>query len=279
MSMKQKFRFLLVPLCAALCLGSNKVLAAECDSAKGLAYPTVTGSDYYGSGQTDSFRCSMTGSTDLTPEQMRERADLAPPSLDYRWYFRLGGNAAAQGLSVKNVSTGSSASDYTLGDDTVKNASNNFELGLGYVWTDFAVDVEWLAVQSISYTSSVVGLLPNYTVNSRVSGDAILLNLYYFFQDLYNVKLYGIADVGFTQNRSNTTLTGGNADSNFILNKYSVSYGLGFGGRFNIVSKLYADMAARYLFLGDAKMQTNVGLILKAKRTWLGASFRLLWLW
>lgn len=270
-----------------VCLLSNNVFA-DCDSTANAHYPGVVPPNYYGSSQTDSFSCAINGSKNLTMEQINERADLIPPSLNNRFYVMLGGNAAAEGISgVKNSTSDTNSvivNDFATGQvgslSTTQNkvASNNFELAVGYTWKDFAIDLEWLALKSVPFNSSITGISNPFSFTSTIKGDALLFNTYWFFNDMYNAKLYGVLSIGYSHNQS-TTQIGTGAPT--ILNRYYGSLGLGFGARFNIVSSLYADIVGRYIYLGQIRMQaTNVNsyVYLKATRNWLGASFRLLWL-
>ncbi len=281
--MRQLFIYTL----SVVCLLSNNVFA-DCDSTANSHYPGIVPPNYYGGSQTDSFNCAINGNKQLTMEQINERADLIPPSLNNKFYVMLGGNAAAEGVTGVANSTSDTNSvvinDFsngqvgTLSNTQNKVASNNFELAVGYTWKDFAIDLEWLAVKSIPFDASIIGITNPFSFSSTIKGDSLLFNTYWFFNDMYNAKLYGVFSIGYSHNQSTTQIGTGSAT---ILNRYYGSLGLGFGARFNIVSSLYADIVGRYIYLGSVRMQaTNVNsyIYLKASRTWLGASFRLLWL-
>jgi len=270
-----------------VCLLSSNVFA-DCDSTANTHYPGVVPPNYYGGSQTDSFSCAINGSKNLTMEQINERADLIPPSLNNRFYVMLGGNAAAEGIvSAKNSSSdtnGTVVNDFatgqagTLSSTQNKVASNNFELAVGYTWKEFALDLEWLAVKSIPFNSSIIGITSPFSFTSNIKGDALLFNGYWFFNDMYNAKLYGVFSLGYSHNQSTTQIGSGPVN---VLNRYYGAGGLGIGARFNVVSSLYADIVGRYIYLGPVRMEaTNVNsyIYIKATRTWLGASFRLLWL-
>lgn len=266
---------------AVVCFSTNKVYA-DCDSTAGLHYPTQMPPNYQGSAQTNTFNCAIHGSKELSLEEMNARADLIPPNLNNRFYVMLGGNAAAEGvMSVKNSSEYNNSTTLaigTLSNDHNKTASNNFELGVGYVWKDVAFEVEWLALKSVPFTTEVNGISPTFTFNSTVKGDALLGSLYWIFKDMYNVKVYGALIVGYTKNNTVSYINSGDS---YAINRYRISYGLGVGARFNIVSRLYADIIGRYIMLGAVRMEATNGVnyaYLKATRTWLGASVRLLWL-
>lgn len=253
---------------------------AKCDPSIAPNYPTDTPPNFYGNGQTDSFRCAITGSTDVsTLEQMR-RDDLIPTKLSDRWYVMLGGNAASEGVtSVKNDSIYDPVlSGGTVSSGEATTASNNIELAFGYAWSEFAVDLEWLAIKSIAYNGSILntGVTANYS--TTLKGDSTLLNIYWLFSDQYNFKMYATMCLGLTSNKTTASL---NNSASSTVNKWSPSYGIGVGARFNIISKLFADMAVRYIFLGKAKYEAASGaryLILRASRTWAGVSARLLWM-
>lgn len=270
-----------------VCLLSNNVFA-DCDSTANSHYPGIVPPNYYGGSQTDSFNCAINGNNQLTMEQINERADLIPPSLNNKFYVMLGGNAAAEGITGVANSTSDTSSvivnDFsngqvgTLSATQNKVASNNFELAIGYTWKDFAIDMEWLAVKSVPFTASIIGITNPFSFTSNIKGDSLLFNGYWFFNDMYNAKLYGVFSAGYSHNESTTQIGTGAAT---ILNRYYGAFGLGFGARFNIVSSLYADIVGRYIYLGAVRMQATNGnsyIYLKASRTWLGASFRLLWL-
>lgn len=277
-------------ICATIiiCLMSNN-LFADCDSTENSHYPGIVPPNYYGSSQTDSFNCAINGNKQLTMEQINERADLIPPSLNNRFYIMLGGNAAAEGVVsatnsssdtsngvvVNNFATGQAG---TLSSTQNKVSSNNFELAIGYTWKDFALDLEWLAVKSVPFDASIIGITSPFSFTSTVKGDAILFNGYWFFNDMYNAKLYGVGSIGYSHNQSTSQI--GSGPSN-ILNRYYGAFGLGVGARFNIISSLYADIVGRYIYLGPVRIEATNGdnyMYIKAVRTWLGASFRLFWL-
>lgn len=274
-----------------VCLFSNNVIAdcapdtskytPDCDSTANLHYPTITAPNYQGSAKTDSFDCAVNGRKQLSIEQINERSDLIPPKLTNRFYIRLGANAAAEGISgasIKGVNNTTTNLTGTLQNKSIKVADNNFEMAVGYTWSEFAVDLEWLASKSVTYSSFVYGAPPTFTINSNVKGDALLINTYWIFQNLYNVNAYADFIVGWSNN-SNTSYI--NAGPITATRWYHWAFGLGVGGRFNIVSRLFADVKGRYIFLGTTRLiATNNPsyAYIKVNRTWMGASVCLLWL-
>lgn len=275
-----------------VCLISNSIWAdcdssasrysPDCDSTANLHYPSVVPPNHYGNAKTDSFNCALNGSKQLSLDQVNERSDLIPPSLNNRFYIMIGGNAAAEGvMSAKNVALANDTVTLdvgTLSETQFKVASNNFELAFGYTWKDFALDIEWLAVKSISFNASMINMTPGFSFSSTIKGDSLLGNLYWIFNDMYNAKLYGIFSLGMSHNQSFSEI--GTGDTN-TMNRYYPAGGIGLGARFNIISSLYADVAARALYLGKIRISAVNGtsvLDVNATRTWLGASFRLMWL-
>lgn len=265
---------------SVVCSLANNALA-DCDSTANLHYPTKNPVNYQGSAHTDSFDCAVNGTKQLTMEQISDRADLVPPKLNDRFYFRIGANAAAQGItSVSNLEVNNLATNQTgvLQNTKNKEASNNFEMAFGYAWNEFALDLEWLATTSINYSTAVYGVTPNFTVNSTIKGEALLMNLYWIFNDMYNLSLYGDFIIGYSDNSSTSYIN--TAPSTKTKWKHW-AFGLGFGGRFNIFSRLYADVKGRYIFLGTTRIVATDGnnnVYLKANRTWIGASLNLMWL-
>jgi len=271
-----------VGVCAVICLFSNKLMAS-CDPSVAKNPPGVTPPNYYGNSQTDKFRCAINGGTDLSLEELNERAALTPQKVTDRFYIRLGMNASSEGvLSIKNTGISPSTQSGSVAVKQLNVSSNNVELAVGYTWTDFAIDIEWLALKSITYNSFLGGISPNVYYNTTTKGDAVLANFYWIFQNLYNFNFYGVGVIGSTNNKCSTFLSAG-GPVNVINKKYSVSYGAGLGVRFNIISSVFADMSARYLRLGETKYEaansTNTtSITLKGARRWIGMSVRLLWL-
>jgi opacity protein-like surface antigen len=272
-----------IPFIILICLISNQICAVASSSVP-KDYPTKIPPNFYGNSQTDSFRNAMNGSTDLTSAEQSERAALIPEKLNDRFFVRIGGNASSEGIS--SVTNESIFDDLSLAgtpsSTSVKTASNNIQLAFGYTWTDFSLDLEWLSVKSITYNGSLLGISPVVPYSTNVKGDALIFNLAWIFQDLYNFKFYGVGCLGLSLNQSTTSIF--NATPT-VVKKKSPAYGLGMGIRFNLISKLYADMSARYLILGRAKFPAsasvnNVGrsITLRASRTWLGISANLMWL-
>lgn len=265
---------------AFVCLFSNNI-QADCDSTVPMHYPTLNSPNYQGSAHTDSFDCAVNGTKQLSLEEINERMGYLPPNLNNRFYLRIGANAAAEGLiGISNIGANNSNSGAmgTLQNDHVKVADNNFEIAFGYTWSDFAVDFEWLASKAIDYQSTIIDFTPTFTVYSTVKGDALLFNLYWIFKDMYNVKMYGDLIVGKSQNNSQSYITNG-AITQWKITHWA--FGLGLGGRFNLFSKFYADVCARYIYLGTARIVASQGsnaVFLKAKRTWMGMGVCLLWL-
>lgn len=263
-----------------LCLVSNSLFAA-CEPSVSSHFPSKTPANSYGNSRTDRFNCAVTGTNDLSEAQLRERANLLPESLSDRWYIRLGGNAAAEGVTgTKTGGNDPQTANAIVKTKDEKTASNNIELGFGYVWKDFAIDLEWLGLKSVAYGSTLENITPTLDFTTTVKGDSLLANVYWIAQDIYSVQLYGLMAVGFTSNKSTTVLSGGDP---VALSKYSLSFGAGVGGRFNIIAKLYGDMAFRYLMLGRVKYvgrtpSGGTSMELKSTRDWLGVSFRVLWL-
>lgn len=254
---------------------------AKCEPTIEKNYPGAVPPNYYGNSQTDSFRCATTGGTELTSLQQSERNELIPEKLSNRYYIIFGGNAASEAVTrVKNESIYDPVlSVGTISSTTEKTASNNIELGFGYTWSDFAIDVEWLASKSVSYNASIMQITPVLPFSTTLKGDALLMNIYWFFNDQYNFKMYGVFDIGISSNKTTATLNGGPVT---VTKRISPSLGIGVGARFNIISKLSADMAARFIILGKAKYAAADGIghsmILSAYRTWTGVSARLIWL-
>lgn len=273
-------KFIIGNILAVICLFSNNVLA-DCDSIAGAHFPTYNEPNYQGSAHTDSFDCAVNGTKQLTLEEINDRAGLLPPNLNDRFYIRIGANAAAQGITgVQNIGANNSDTNAmgVLQNTSNKVADNNFELAVGYTWADFAIDLEWLATKSLPYTSTIIDISPSFTVNSVIKGDALLGNFYWIFQDMYNVKLYGDGIIGYSNNTSTSYITNGPVT---MTKRYHWAFGIGLGGRFNIYSKVYADVCARYIYLGTTRIvatQEANAVYLKASRTWMGFSVCLLWL-
>lgn len=261
------------------CLTNNAM--ADCDSTAKTHFPTYNQANYEGSAHTDSYDCAVNGSKQLSLEQINERIEFMPPKLSNRYYFRLGVNAASEGItSVSNREVNNTSTLVTgyVQNGSNKIASNTFELALGYAWSEFALDLEWLAPASVSYSTPVYGVTPTFNLYSTVKGDALLLNLYWIFQDLYNFKLYGDFIIGYSDNTSTSYIDSGEATKTKWRHW---AFGAGFGARFNLVSRLYADVKGRYILLGTTRLVASDGAnnaYMKANRTWLGASVCLMWL-
>lgn len=272
-------RILLGLLWGVLCLFSNNI-HADCDSTSGTHYPTIMPPNYQGSAHYDTFDCAVNGSKQLTLEEINERSDLMPPKLTNRFYIRIGANAAAEGISGANnqeINISTNNQQGNLSNTRNKVASNNFEMAFGYVWKDFAFDLEWLASKSVDFNTNVININPSFAVSSNVKGDALLGNIYWIFNDMYNVKLYADFIVGWSQNTSTTFINGG-GENTFKRNHFA--FGLGIGARFNIWSKLFADINGRYIYLGTARLVSTNGAEhcwIKVNRTWIGAAVCLLW--
>ena len=230
-------------------------------------YPGKQRPDYYGNSSIDSFRCAMSGSTQLTPEQMKLRKDLIPDSHNFRLYGRVGLNAAAQQIRFKGGKTTQS--------------SNQFDAAIGYRWKNTSAELEWLNLSSITYSNLQIKLgnpLIIGQVSGKIKGQAIFLGLNYELYKFYNYTPYLNLAIGLTSNDAILTL---NAGPQQILSKYLLAGGLGLGVKFNIYSRCYADVIVRGLYLGQTKYNGSAlqtGLTIKAKRIWLGASLRLIWL-
>lgn len=255
---------------------------STCDSTNDLHYPSKLPPNHYGNSQTDSFNCAINGSRQLTMDQVSERNEMIPRSLNNRFYVRLGGNAAAEGiLNAKNVAEANNTTTLAVGtltNEQVKTASNNFEIAFGYTWKDFALDLEWLAVNSIDFNSSMINIAPSFSFSSTLKGDVLLTNWNWTFKDMYNAKLYGIFSLGMSHNKTITSIESG---ASTPMNRYYPAGGIGIGARFNIVSNLFADVAGRALYLGKVRISATNGsnfVDIDGVRTWLGASFRLMWL-
>jgi opacity protein-like surface antigen len=261
------------------CIFANPVFA-RCDPTIAKDYPGAVPPNYYGNSQTDSFRCAVSGSTDLTSMQASERAELIPEKLSNRYYLMLGGNAASEGIErIKNNSIyDATLNGASVSSTSIKTASNNIEFGFGYEWKEFALDLEWIGVKSMTYNGTLLDITPILPYSTSLKGDAWMFNLSWFFSDQYNFKMYGLMCLGLSKNKTTATLNGG---SPTVTNKWSPAYGIGFGARFNVISRLFADMVARYMILGRVKYAASNGgnyMILKGYRTWLGVSARLIWM-
>jgi len=264
----------------ALSLLANQAIA-KCDPSVGKSFPSQVPDNTYGNAQSDSFRCAVHGSTELSMLEASERADLIPEKLSNRFYLSIGLNAASEGL--KNITNDSiydvNATSGTVSNKNVKTASNNVELAVGYTWTDFAIDLEWLSLKSIQNNGFLLNITPIIPYSTSVKGDALLLNVYWVFQNLYNFKFYAVGVGGISYNQSTSSIFGATPN---VIKKYSPAFGLGVGAQFNLVSKLFADMSAKYLYIGRCKFEAANGLgpyiTLRSWRTWFGASLRLIWL-
>jgi hypothetical protein len=266
-----------VALCDTGCDPSSKT----CPPTIARDYPGAVPSNYYGNSQTDSFRCAIAGSTSLSELEENERANLIPEKFSNRFYVMLGGNAASEGIvRVKNDSIYDPVTNAgVLSSTQIKTASNNVEFGFGYQWTEFAFDLEWIGVKSMTYNGTIEQITPLLPYSTSLSGDTWMTNTTWFFNNQYNFLMYAVFCVGVSYNKTTATL---NSGSPTVTKKWSPAGGLGVGARFNVISKLFADMTARALVLGRIKYSASDGqghwMILKGYRTWLGVSARLIWM-
>jgi len=262
------FKFIIL----ALLISSTQLLAAEssqlgiCADSVVKTYPGRERPDYYGNAQIDSFRCAISGSTQLTPEQMQQRKDLIPDSHDFRFYGRVGLNAAAQQIRFPSAKATQS--------------SNQFDVALGYRWKVSSVELEWLNLSSIQYNlQAQIGTpVSNAQLAGTLKGQALFLAVNYEFYKFYNYIPYFNLAIGITNAKATLSINGGQTQS---LNKYVPAGGLGIGVKFNIYSRFYADIMVRGLYLGQTKYDASnvqAGLSIKAKRIWLGASLGVIWL-
>jgi hypothetical protein len=254
-------------------VGTSSAFASQqspmgiCADSVAKYYPGKQHPNHYGNAATDSFRCAMSGSTQLTAEQIKIRKSLIPDSHDFRFYARVGLNAAAQQLRFPGAK--------------VSQASNQFDAAFGYRWNKTSVELEWLNLGSINYTSLQVKVGPAHTlatVSGKVKGHALFLGANYEFYKFYNYSPYVNIAIGVTNN--NTSF---NFNSNQVLSseRYTLSGGLSLGMKFNIYSRFYADVTVRGLFLGNVKYDAKdvvADAKVKVTRIWLGASLRLIWL-
>src|SRR5690242_8111754 len=117
-----------------ICLLSNN-LWAECEPTIPHHFPSQTPDNYYGNSRTDTFNCAVSGTNSLTKAQIDERADLLPESVYNRFYVRLGGNFAAEGVTgagIVNDASNVTIAGAQIQTTQVKTASNNIEFAFGY---------------------------------------------------------------------------------------------------------------------------------------------------
>jgi|GEM_PF-6046935 len=259
-------------------LVSSSWAAGICKDSIPDNYPGKVPADYYGNSHLDSFGCAITGSTDLTEEQRKERAALIPESHQQRFYLRTALNAGSENLlKVKNTTKNDvTTTAIDLTSSSASTGSNQFEIALGYYWRNSSFQIEWINLSSIDFDSEVGGTGVSFTSNVR--GHALVAGLNLEVHEYDQFKNYINISFGLTKNNTILQL---NNQPEFTKDSYGLTAGLGLGTRINIYSRLYADALLRGIYLGKVEYFNAVGatpnLEMEAHRIWYGASIGLVW--
>jgi len=190
---------------------------------------------------------------------------------------------------VTNKSTATVTAPVTYADARISSAKYNKDvtsgqIGAGYIFDEFRVDVDYIFGSDIKYDQAPVFTDPPGCpdLNSKVSGYHLIANAYYEFKHLYLFKPFVGISAGLGMNKVDSTFTRtGIAGSNGVTKSKTsmgLDYGLQFGARLRVLkTRFYAS--ASYLSLGTAKWVDNSGgLLLQGKRTFNGFCLDLIYL-
>jgi len=241
---------------------------------------------WYGNAQIPEFQQAVEESSDdLTAQEVDQINNMLPESHDNRYYIVLGNNRSTTRVSALSNITDQNASseiaDKLLSIDFGKKKQRELEFAIGYIWNTARVDLEWLQTADITITGSINETTsPGRSFETIISGNTVIANLAYDIKDLYGIKCYGTGILALGMNKMQLKLE----TSSFMeVSRLAFGIGLGLGVRYNLISKLYIDIGARYINLGSTKGEaenigTNRSLKLEGTRAVASIGLRLTWL-
>ena len=247
--------------------------------------------NYYGNGQASSFHKAINKKAGpLTDEEQKTVHGMIPENEVGRYYLKAGIHKSTSAVgSLKNKSTATPAlgTDYsiqTLYDKKYKKDVTGFGLGGGYIIDDkFRVDVDYIFGNDLKYNTEAVFTCGYPRLDSKVTGQHLIANAYYEFNNVYMFKPFVGASAGIGMNKVSATFTNtGAVNDGITTSKTSmgIDYGLQIGSRIRILNTRFNLSASyRYLFLGKTKWVDGTGgILLEGKRTFNGFALDLIYL-
>lgn len=224
----------------------------------GVAAPSQP-TDYYGNGQSATFRRAIAGGEPLTPEEQAEIQAQLPEKDSNRYYGRFRVNASS--LIFGNIKNRSASPNNTAGVGNKRAVQNQtgLEIAIGYTWTDMRWDLEYLVNRNLLYNANPVltGVNPQQSISGSIKNNTILANGYYDITGFGRIQPYFTGGLGVSVNTINSTVTpSGTSSGSHSVRTASLAYQLGAGIRMRFFEKWYFDFSYRYIFLGN-KLNMN----------------------
>lgn len=288
--MKNGLRTWMLLLCGIIVIRSNAAIAEISVDVKNwpksLPEEEYNRPDYYGHGQVTTFSDAIRGKTPMTADDESLIASMLPEKDTERFYLKGGLNKTTVKLDgITNLSTYTNVSSGVPNPKKFTQDVTGGQIGAGYIFEEYRLDVDYLFKTDITYNQLAVFYPQNYpNLESKVSGNHLILNGYYDFKEVYYFKPFVGLSFGLGMNKTSSTFTNtGIATSNGVnvtKSSLSMAYGLQLGSRFRIgKTKFQASASYRYLNLGKAKWLDASGTIyLKGNRTINGFFLDLIYL-
>lgn len=239
--------------------------------------------NYYSNGQTDNFHNAINSSNvAITTAEQKTLEAMVPESEHNRWYFKAGLHKSTARISgVKNSSSNAGIATYTLTTPAAAATSaTGGALGVGYVFDAMRFDGEYIFIKNSSYNPAPLYTGRPTTLTSTISGQHLIANAYYDFNNVPLVQPFVGLSLGAGMNKTAATFAqtnGVGTDGAKTKSAIGLDYGVQAGATTRIMgSRFYADVSYRYLKLGSVKWSDSSGtLLLKGKRTLSGVALGL----
>lgn len=223
--------------------------------------------DYYGNAETCPFKNSVEGTEALTAKDVAFLNAVESTRVINRWYVHFFiGKPRVKIAEIENNSTGD-FSGLAMGTDNITDNLLTATISAGYVWQQWALELELYGSKKLTYTLSpvYVGVTAPATplaVQGEVQQAALFLNLQYIVPRLFSwypkrllLHLDGGAGGSLKSTSVNTMSLTGTTFQSGSGRTIAAAGNLGVGAKYQITPHILVDVAYRYFFLG----KTNFG--------------------
>lgn len=223
--------------------------------------------DYYGNAETCPFKNAVEGTEALTASDKAFLNAVESTRVNNRWYVRFFiGKPQVKLQELQNNSTGDFAG-FEMGSDSLKDNLLSGSIATGYVWEQWAAEIELYGTKKFNFTlapvyQGVTAPLTPVNAQGDIQQAALFINVQYIIPRLFEwyptrllIHLDGGGGGALKQTNINLSGPTGTSFQSGSERTFAAAGNLGVGARYQITPHILVDVAYRYFFLG----KTNFG--------------------
>lgn len=226
---------------------------------------------YYGNAEICPFKNAVEGTEALTAKDQAFLNAVETTRVINRWYVHFFiGKPRVKIAEIENDSSGD-FSGLAMGTDSITTDLLTATISAGYVWQQWALELELYGSKKLTYTlSPVYQSVPAPATPLAVEGDiqqvALFVNLQYIIPRLFSwypkrllVHLDGGAGASLKSTNINTMSLTGTPFQSGSDRTIAAAGNLGVGAKYQITPNILVDVAYRYFFLGKTDFGPAIG--------------------